>query len=136
MLLIKTKLGPSKIHGIGLFADQFVAKNIPIWKFKRGFDLKYSETELSQLAEPASDQFLHYCCSYTDETGCHYVVCADDYRFLNHSVNPNIINIEVAGEEEGVDVALKDIQIGEELVSDCREFDEDCAKDIEAGLKP
>ncbi|MEK7078222.1 MAG: SET domain-containing protein [Patescibacteria group bacterium] len=136
MLLVKTKIGPSKIHGIGLFADQFIAKDTPIWKFKKGFDLKYTKTELDQLSKPARDQFLHYCYSYSDETGHNYVVCADDYRFLNHSASPNITNIEIVGEEEGVDIALKDIQVGEELVCDCREFDEDCAKDIEAGLQP
>mgnify|MGYP001610802232 FL=1 len=118
MLLVKTKIGPSKINGLGLFADQLIIKNTPIWKFKRGFDLKYTKTELNQLSEPARDQFLHYCYSYTDETDHYYVVCADDYRFLNHSVKPNLTNIEVAGEEEGVDIALADIQTGEELVCD------------------
>ncbi len=136
MLLVKTKIGPSKINGLGLFADQLILKNTPIWKFKRGFDLKYTEAELGQLSEPARDQFLHYCYSYTDKTGHYYVICADDYRFLNHSVKPNLANIEVVGEEEGVDIALADIQIGEELMCDCREFDEDCAKDIETGLEP
>ena len=135
MLLIKTKLGQSNIHGMGLFADQFIPKGTPIWKLKKGFDLKYTDAQLNELSEPARNQFLHYCCSFTDETGHHCLMCADDYRFLNHSITPNIINIYVSGEEEGVDVAAKDIQIGEELTSDCREFDEDCAKDIEAGLK-
>lgn len=133
--MVKTKIGPSKIHGLGLFADQFIAKGTPIWKFKRDFDLKYTEAELNQLSEPPREQFLHYCYSYTDKTGHYYVVCADDYRFLNHSIKPNITNTDVADEEEGVDIAIADIQIGEELVCDCREFDEDCAKDIEAGLK-
>ncbi|MEK7209585.1 MAG: SET domain-containing protein-lysine N-methyltransferase [Patescibacteria group bacterium] len=136
MLLVKTKVGPSKIHGLGLFADQFIAKGMAIWKFKKSFDLKYTEAELGQLSEPAREQFLHYCYSYRDETGHYYVICADDYRFLNHSVKPNITNIDVAGEEEGVDIALTDIQVGEELTCDCREFDEDCAKDTDEGLKP
>lgn len=136
MLLVKTKIGPSKIDGMGLFAGQFIPKGTPIWKLKRGFDLKYGETELNQLAQPARDQFLHYCYSYCDEISHTYVLCADDYRFLNHSVYFNIINTEVVGEEEGIDIAFKDIQAGEELVCDCREFDEDCAKDIEAGLRP
>ncbi|MEK9174432.1 MAG: SET domain-containing protein [Patescibacteria group bacterium] len=136
MLLVRTKLGQSKTHGIGLFADQFIAKGTPIWKFKNGFDLKYTDKELNQLAVPARDQFLHYCYSYSDEIGRKYVVCADDYRFLNHSVNPNITNIEAIGEVEGIDIALVDIQVGEELLCDCREFDEDCAKDINVGLAP
>ncbi len=136
MLLVKTKIGPSKIHSIGLFADQFIPKGTSIWKFKRGFDLKYSEAELDQLSEPARNQFLHYCYSYKDESSHYYVICADDYRFLNHSVNPNITNIEAIGEVEGIDIALVDIQVGEELLCDCREFDEDCAKDINVGLAP
>lgn len=136
MLLVKTKIGPSKINGLGLFADQFIPKGAHIWKFKEGFDLRYTDEELNQLAEPARNQFLHYCYSYSDEAGHKYIVCADDYRFLNHSVKPNTSNIEVEGEEEGIDIAIQDIQIGEELTCDCRDFDEDCAKDIKTGLKP
>lgn len=136
MLLIKTKLGLSKIHGIGLFADQFIPKGTPIWKFKRGFDLKYTDEELNQLAEPARDQFLHYSYSYKEADQKKYVVCADDYRFLNHFNNPNTINIEVEGEEEGIDIASCDIQSGEELTCDCREFDEDCRQNLKRGLEP
>lgn len=134
MLLVKTKIGPSKIHGIGLFADQFIPKGMPVWKFRKGFDLKYTESELNQLSPPARNQFLHYCYSYKDESGHYYVVCADDYRFLNHSTNPNLTNVETPGEEEGIDIAIKDIQVGEELLCDCREFDENCAQDVDAGL--
>lgn len=136
MLLVKTKLGFSKLHGIGLFADQFISKGTPIWKFKRGFDLKYTEEELNQLAKPARDQFLHYSYSYREAGQEQYVLCADDYRFLNHFKNPNTVNIEAEGEEEGIDIAKIDISSGEELTCDCREFDEDCRQNLERGLKP
>ena len=43
MLYVKTKIGQSKIHGMGLFADQFIKKGTIIWKFTPGFDLKFTK---------------------------------------------------------------------------------------------
>lgn len=39
MLLIKTKLDLSKIHGVGLFADEFIAKGTKIWEYRPNFGL-------------------------------------------------------------------------------------------------
>jgi hypothetical protein len=33
MLLVKTTIAPSPIHGIGLFADQFIPQGTRIWEF-------------------------------------------------------------------------------------------------------
>ena len=33
MLLVKTTLRPSEVHGLGLFADEFIPKGIAIWRF-------------------------------------------------------------------------------------------------------
>lgn len=54
-----------------------------------------------------------------------YILCADNARFFNHSDNPNTHVVEDPEDEETADVASKDIQIGEELTVDYREFDAD-----------
>ena len=123
MLLVKTKIGPSKVEGIGLFADQYIPKGTAIWKFQAGFDLKITASELSKLSEPARKQFLKY--AYLNQKTKHYILCFDDARFLNHSEKPNCIESQVFDGQEGVDIAAKDIQLSEELTCDYRAFDAD-----------
>lgn len=123
MLLVKTKIGQSKIHGIGLFADQFIKKGTMIWKFQPGFDLKIDKDELSKLSEPAREQFLKY--AYLDFATHKYILCFDDSRFFNHSEDPNSLDVVSEDYECSIDVAGRDIEIGEELTCNYLDFDED-----------
>src|SRR5579862_8511839 len=102
MLLVPTRLAPSAVHGIGLFAASFIAKRAPIWKFQRGFDLELPLDFPRRLSEVAHRQFLKY--TYISPATGNYVLCSDDARFLNHSDEPNVISTQVEGEQEGVDV--------------------------------
>jgi len=61
MLLVKTTIGPSKIHGIGLFAAEFIKKSTPTWMFSPGFDLELRKEDLSTLSESSREQVLNYC---------------------------------------------------------------------------
>jgi SET domain-containing protein len=125
MLLVKTKIGPSKIAGIGLFADQFISKGTPVWKFVAGFDQIKKEAELSELSEVAKAQFLNYI--YHNKKTGDYILCFDDARFFNHSDDPNC----VSGEDDDVpDIAVRDIQPGEEMTNDYRVFDSDFVSKI------
>ena len=123
MILVKTKIGPSKINGTGLFANQFIAKGTAVWKFQSGFDLKVEKSELDNLSEPAREQFLKY--AYLNPKTNKYLLCCDDARFFNHADNPNCIDTESPDDSEGVDVAAKDRQEGEELTCNYKEFDAD-----------
>lgn len=124
MLLIKTKIEASKINGTGLFANQFVPAGTTIWKFQLGFDLKIDKSELDKLPEIAKESFLKY--AYFNSTTNKYILCFDDARFFNHSDNPNCIEEKAPdGEEEGITVAARDIQQGEELTSNYRDYDAD-----------
>lgn len=118
MLLIKTKTRISEIHGIGLFADQFVPRGTMTWRFLQGFDLRLSKSILEKLSAPAREQFLKY--SYLDSKSMLYELCSDDARFFNHSDTPNTVSID-----DDTDVAARDIQPGEELTCDYRTFDAD-----------
>ena len=122
MLLVRTKIGVSPIHGIGLFADGYIAKESVTWKFLEGFDLRLPPSILDRLSAPARSQFLHYSYFHA-ETGL-YELCSDDARFFNHSDTPNTASVELLSGEE-VDVALRDIRDGEEITCDYRTFDPD-----------
>lgn len=121
MLLVETKIGPSNISGIGLFANQFISKGTPTWKFKPGFDLKIDKGELANLSEPAKEQVLNY--AYLSPNTGKYILCFDDARFFNHSDNPNCVGASPT--DDGIDIAARDIQAGEELTCNYKEFDQD-----------
>ncbi len=124
MLLVKTKIGPSKINGIGLFADQFIPKGTRVWKFQPGFDLKIDKSDLAKLSEPAKAIFLKY--AYLNPATKKYILCFDDARFFNHSENANCLDFgSTDDEEEGDDIAARDIQKGEELTCNYKKFDAD-----------
>ena len=86
MLLVKTKIGPSKIHGIGLFADQDIPKGTAVWEFTLGFDLIVPETEIDKLPENIRVYTLHH--SYKNKETKNYIVCFDNARFINHATPP------------------------------------------------
>ncbi len=133
MLLVKTKIGPSRIHGIGLFADQFISKGTPIWRLTPGLDFKLTEEELLKLPKLARECIIHYC-YYSVVDNC-YVLPFDDARFFNHSENPNVASVDLPDDPEGMEIASRDIQPGEELVCDCKEFDVDCRDGKEEYVK-
>lgn len=116
MLLVKTKLSASKVHGMGLFADQPIPKGTITWKYTPWFDPAYSQAELEKMSEPARNQVLYY--SYFDKNIGKYVLPSDDQRFINHSSkNFNISSTPCQ------DIATKNIEPGEELLCDYNKFD-------------
>ncbi len=117
MLLIKTKIAVSKIHGIGLHADQFIPKGTITWQFNPKVDIGFTDQEIKDLPEIAQKTFLHY--TYFDKDLNKHMLCCDDQRFINHSSEN--WNIESTPHK---DVAVRDIQIGEELLCDYYKFDD------------
>jgi len=83
MLLVRTRLAVSKIHGIGLFADEFMAQGAFTWQFVEGFYLRLSQTAIDQLSNSAKQQVLRY--AYFDERLGLYELYSDDARFFNHA---------------------------------------------------
>ena len=109
MLLVKTRLGTSDIHGLGVFADERIPKGTLMWEFTRGFDL---ELRIEDFL-PQKSYILHYGSMF--EPGV-YLLCGDDARFMNHSDRPNMSG---SGTQN---FALCDIAAGEEITCDYREF--------------
>lgn len=121
MMLVKTRIGISKIQGIGIFADEFIPKGTKTWEFTMGFDLIVGMEELEKFPEAAREQFKKY--AYFSNRLGKYVLEFDDARFTNHSDEPNTFFEYPPEVIEGYEYAMRDIQCGEEITCDYWSFD-------------
>lgn len=123
MLLVKTYLDKSRIHGIGVFAGQFIRKDTKIWRFVFGFDRYYTRKRFAKLPKPAKDYIRLYGYQWKNE-----ILLSMDYdTFMNHSENPNTYF------HNGYVIARYSIRKGEEITNDYRAFE---AAFCAAFLKP
>lgn len=113
MLLVKTYLDKSPIHGLGVFAGEFIRKNTRIWRFVEGFDRFYSPKEFARLPKPARD-FIRFHGYRVDGE---ILLTVDHDRHMNHSDAPNTYL------KNGYAIARVNIRKGEEITNDYREFD-------------
>lgn len=114
MLLVKTKLKKSSIHGLGVFADQNIKKGAAIWEYNPIIDKEITKREFNSLPKLAKKYMIKY--AYLDENN-KWILCGDDGRFFNHSKNPN------CNDETDKTVAARNIKKGEELTSNYYTFD-------------
>ena len=118
MLRVKTKVRKSRIHGVGLFADQFIPKGAITWEYDSDFDIGYSERKIKKLSTFMKDYFFFYC--YFDKKIKKFILCCDSQRFINHSKRyENILS------ETRIDIAKRNIKKGEEMFCDYNKFDPD-----------
>ena len=115
MLIVKTRLGLSKIHGIGLFADQNIPKGTMVWEFDSLIDIYIPKSNLKKIPLSSQEQLLRYI--FLDKIRKKYLLCGDDARFFNHSDKPNC--------DDGIDnitIAIRNIKKGEELTVNYKVF--------------
>lgn len=114
MLLVKARVGPSKIHGLGLIAQEFIPSGTIVWKLTPGFDVLLTVAELQELSPAAQGHVDYY--GYFDAHIQKHVICGDDDRFSNHSDNANT---RYLGDHA---IAVRDIQPDEEITDNYSEF--------------
>jgi SET domain-containing protein len=120
MLRVKTHLEPVPGKGIGLFADEPIAKGAVWWRDDPAFDRTFSAEQF--IAAPVVMQLFlrHYATAKSDGSWYLYV---DNARFVNHSDDPNTAQANGGSLSiEGDWVATRNIEIGEEITSDYRTF--------------
>lgn len=118
MLLVATILRDSGIHGLGVFAREPISKGTPVWRFDPLLDLKIPA---SASHTPLAQQFLdHYGYIIEEEGEAIVVLCGDHARFMNHDDEANTGSLDV---DPYTDIALRDIEAGEEITCDYRLFD-------------
>jgi SET domain-containing protein len=122
MLMVKSSIKFSDIHGIGCFSAEDIKAGQVVWRLDSGFDVEISEEDL--LKQPASviDFFKTYSYGQTSNGKKTYILCGDHARHMNHSDDPNVLE---AGEGNAFNIAARDIKAGEELTCNYLEFDSD-----------
>jgi SET domain-containing protein len=113
MLLVKTYLDKSPIHGIGVFAGQFIRKDTKIWRFVIGYDRYYTPKQFARLPKPARDHLKQHAYRWAGEI----LFSVDNDAHMNHSDNPNTYL------KNGYALARRNIRKGEEITNDYREFE-------------
>jgi len=122
MMLIPTRVQPSTIHGLGLFATQFVPRGTPIWKFQPQFDHDFSPAEFAALP-PLARQHTRWFCFVSKKDG-HVILSGDHACFINHTLNPNT-GAPPNAEPPVTTIALRDIDAGEEITCNYHDYDAD-----------
>lgn len=118
MLLIRTYLDRSPIHGIGVFASEAVPAGTVVWVFAPSVDRVLRTQDVAALPLSAREQVEKY--AYLDMRTGELILCGDDARFFNHADVPNVID---DADDPYRCIAARDIMPGEELLCDYREFD-------------
>jgi len=127
MLLVKTAVKPSDIAGQGLFAEEFIAKGTPVWKFTPGFDLRFTREQILQFPENVQRYFCVY--AWKSKKSGQYCFSSDDGKYFNHSSTPNTLSAYHDDEEEVITTAVRDILPGEEITDDYNSFEEESDED-------
>jgi SET domain-containing protein len=115
MLLIRTRLGPSSIHGNGVFACEPVLPGTAVWQFEPAFDRIINEDELSTMPAAFREYINKYAYYSTDLGGMLLLPC-DHAKFLNHNADPNTEELSFKS------VANRLIQADEEITCDYGAF--------------
>jgi uncharacterized protein len=131
MMLIETRVRPSAIHGLGLFAVKPVPRGTPVWKLQPGFDHDFSPEQFAALPLLARQHTRWFC--FVSKSDGHVILSGDHACFINHSLIPNT-GAPPAAVAPVVTVAVRDIAAGEEIT--CNYLDYDADAPWKLGLAP
>jgi len=112
MLTINTYLAPSPVHGIGLFAAEYIPAGSPVWKFSRYIDKIFKREIFLGICSKLDNCSLYHLLNSSYARGGRYFYLTDNARFINHS--EEFANICFA--DDFTEIALRDIQPHEELL--------------------
>jgi uncharacterized protein len=119
--MVKCRIAPSIIHGLGLFAVEYISAGTIIWQFDSRIDTVYSLEDYLDLREDQRMALRHYAYVSDDKS---FILCGDHAVFMNHQDNPNTIE-SYNTSDYGEDIAIRDIQIGDELTTNYKLWDHD-----------
>ena len=112
MLKIKSCLGTSKVHGIGLFSGENIEERSVVWQFNPFIDQVFSIRKFRTVSQSVNTFGLQhlYASSYKRNNKYYYIT--DNARFINHSGDQ--YNIIFAN--DFTEVAARPIKKGEEIL--------------------
>ena len=122
MIIYKTYLAPSAIHGIGMFTAVDIPKHAVVWRFNEAFDRKFSDETKAALPTHIQQYIERH--GFKDRSGW-WIIDGGHDQFVNHSDNPNLI--ERSDAINGISMvlaAVRDISANEELTENYMEWDQ------------
>lgn len=124
MLLVKSFLKFSDIHGVGCFTAEDIKVGQVVWKFDHLLDVELDADKISNF--PAAVQSFLFMYAYGQQAADKktFILCGDHARHMNHSESPNLVE---AGDGNAFNIACRDIKKGEELTCDYNAFDTDAS---------
>ena len=126
MLLVRTSVRPSRIHGLGCFAEERIRAGQVVWVYDERVDIPMPTAALAALPEVVREYFLNFGYEELHDGVPVTVLCADHAKYVNHSDEPNLL-------DEEANVAARDIEVGEELT--CNYFKGDLDAERKLGRR-
>ena len=123
MLMVRTSVRYSPIHGLGCFAEEDIKKGQEVWRLDSNLDVTIAAEKISDFPVAIQEFLMMYCYSEMRANKKIYILCGDHARHMNHSESPNLM--EGRNGEESTNIAARDIEKGEELTCNYTEFDSD-----------
>lgn len=120
MQFVETQVKPSPIAGLGLFAAQRIPKGTIVFRWVAGFDLLWTMEQFNAFPELARKTLYRFGWRHGDGWRASY----DESRYTNHSKMHQNITWDPT---QDASVALRDIEVGEEILEDYEEFDPEFA---------
>jgi SET domain-containing protein len=118
MYLVKTKLGASNIHGTGVFADEFIAKGTIVWAYHEGIDQTITPELMDKQSMVVQEELKRF--AYLDIDLGVWILAGGRGCFVNHSEEPCLTHGSAV---HAPSVAARDIQPGEELTENYKDYD-------------
>lgn len=119
MLLVKTYIDKSAIHGIGLFAGQAIRKGVVVYKLSPGLDISLSKNEMNRLDSNSRELIKYH--GYLEKNN-KWHLAFDNIRFCNHNKNGNI-TVDKSNKKYQL-IAKRDIEKNEELTQNYKEYEQ------------
>jgi len=119
MIHIKYKLNKSKLHGIGLFADEDVRKGQLVYSASPLLDVNISQEQFDSLDEKEKREIKYW--GFWDMQNNVWHVDFDNSKFINHSINATLT--QDPKQKDAYLVATRNIRAGEELTQNYLEFE-------------
>jgi uncharacterized protein len=117
---VYTRLRPSKIHGVGVFAIKNIPKGTYVFADDDESIVWVEKKRIKNLPKAVRDLYDDFCIIKGNRYGCpRNFDSLTPAWYLNHSSNPN-----VAADKRVKFYALRDIKRGEELTVDYRTYSE------------
>lgn len=116
MLLVKTYVDKSKIHGFGREQAEPIPAGTVWWRFSGlSGDQIRTRAQISAMGVTSRQFWKKY--SFKSDRSGRRCLCFDDARYVNHSNTPN-----TAEDDYGCSVSMVDIQVGDELTENYSTF--------------